>query len=228
MAGGLSFLIDSISAVEIKSAPAVPVIATGAAIGDSTVAAYAGGTAIASLLFSANEVSAGYSCVNLAVPGDTIDAQKTAWNNYADQSAVDWVMIQVGLNDVSPTEPIATTMARYQALVDQVRADIGASKKIYLATMTPAYLRWGTLFGVNQDAAQAHWEAMNEAISGVGANAITGVDGVVTSHTAAMGDASDNLLAEYDTGDGIHTNTAGRQVNADAWRVLLVSEGFAS
>jgi hypothetical protein len=77
----------------------------GICIGNSTVAAYLGGAAVASLLFTAEETARGYSCYSLAVPGHTINQQLNAWKAYRDKDQADWIIIEIGLNDLKPADP---------------------------------------------------------------------------------------------------------------------------
>ena len=181
-------------------------------IGDSTVAAFAGGAAIYDLLGTIRLDQ------DLSVAGNNISQQTTAWNT---TTIVDnifgYVTVQIGLNDMAPAEAATVALARLQLLIDTIRTDIGADRKIIICQMTPARQRWIDLYGgVDGLTAQQKWEDMNEAIMGLGANPITDTDYQVDAHVALMGDELFNLLPEYDTGDGIHPNTAGRQVNADA------------
>ena len=105
-------------------------------------------------------------------------------------------------------------------LVDTVRADIG-SAPVLIAQMTPARQRLMDIYGAQGSAAQDKWLAINAAIAGQGATPVTGVDARITTHVAAMDDGTGALAADFDTGDGIHPNTAGRQLIADAWRTGL-------
>lgn len=191
-------------------------------VGDSTVAAYAGGTALIDLL-SSIRVKAG-----LAVPGQTIAQQKTVWVAASvNPNLVGYVVVQIGLNDLDPAESAATAIARLQDLISTVRATVGRSKPILIAQMIPCKQRLIDVYGaVNGLVSQQKWVDMNAAIAGTGPTPVTGVDGRITSHVALMGDGAGNLAATYDTGDHIHPNTAGRTVNATAWINSLLSLGI--
>jgi len=193
---------------------------TAYALGDSTVAAYGGGTAIMDLIDSTR------TKVSLAVPGHTIAQQLTVWNGTSIvQEDVAWVIVQIGLNDLNPGETAATALGRLQSLVNAIRARIG-SRRLLISQMIPCRQRLINLHGAENGPVAYHkWLDMNAAIAGAGANAITGVDGRITAHVPLMNDGSGNLRAEYDTGDGIHPNTAGRQVNATAWEAALHAAG---
>lgn len=201
----------------------VPVEQTSAYfIGDSTVKDYLGGAALNTLIDSARTE------VMVAIPNDTIADQKADWQALTKRAKnIGWVTVQVGLNDLDPAEDAPTAIARLQDLVDTIRADCGQYSKILICGLTPCRSRLITIYGAtNGPIAYQKWLDMNEAIAGGGSNPITGVDGRVTSHVAAMGDGSDNLHPDYDTGDGIHPNTAGRTINAAAYETAIAALGI--
>jgi lysophospholipase L1-like esterase len=187
------------------------------ALGDSTVAAYAGGAELLSFVtWTAGDK------VNLAVPGDTIADQKAAWTASSDKLLADLIIIQVGLNDVDPDAAATVAIAALQDLVDTVIAGADPAASVCISKMTPAKERWVDLFGPTDGAtAQTRWEQINDAIAGNGATPITGVTSAITAHVPLMADGSGNLAAAYDTGDGIHPNDAGRAINAEAWQDAL-------
>lgn len=189
------------------------------AIGDSTVAAYAGGTAILDLVTS-NRIKN-----SLAVPGQTIAQQKAVWQATSiTPSSVGWVIVQIGLNDLDPSEAASVAIARLQDLVNTIRTTIGSNKPLLISKMIPCRQRLINIYGsTNGLVSYQKWLDMNAAIAGSGATPVTGVDGRITSHEPLMNDGSGNLKAIYDTGDGIHPNTAGRQINATAWANSLQS-----
>lgn len=197
-------------------------VGNGFALGDSTISAYNGTQSVPSFIDSV------HAKVVLADPADTIAQQKTAWQNASGKSDAAWVVIQVGLNDLVPgadTAPLA--IARLQDLVDTVVADVPASCAVFVSKMIPCRARLIVLYGeVNGETSYQKWLSMNEAIAGGGAFPITGVDGRVTAHEPLMNDGSGNLAAAYDTGDGIHPNNAGREVNAQAWEDALNAAGI--
>ncbi len=183
-------------------------VTDGVFLGDSIVATATGG--------DAPVIFADYTnATNLAVGGNTIDQQKSAWNSYGGQATAEFVLIQVGVNDcLSYAEAASVAMARYQLLVDQIRADVGASVPIIISKMLPAKQRWIDLLGATNGAtAQIKFEAMNEAITGNGAFPVTGIDYRLTAHYDALDDGSGDLLTIYDSGDHIHPNNNGRYVN---------------
>jgi lysophospholipase L1-like esterase len=193
---------------------------SGIALGDSTVAAYAGGDAVMSFITtSINKES-------MAVPGQTIAQQTAVYaaSSYGYNSK--WSVIQVGLNDLDPAEAASVAIARLQSLVDAVRARSPASAKVLIAKMTPCRARLITVYGgVNGPIAYQKWLDMNEAITGGGATPITNVDARISAHEPLLNDGSGNLAAPYDTGDNIHENNAGRIIIAQAWTDALTTLG---
>lgn len=182
-------------------------------LGDSTVATYRGGTQLIDLIGTTR------TKVQVAVPGDTIAGQKNKWQMLTVNPAlVGWVIIQIGLNDLDPTVATATTIAALQDLVNTVRATIGAGKPLLISQMTPCRSRLIFVYGsTNGPLAYQKWLDINTAIAGGGSTPITGVDARITAHVAQMNDGTGNLLPQYDTGDGIHPTTMGRQLAANAW-----------
>lgn len=200
----------------------------GVCIGDSTVTTFSSQDYVANLLYTSAEKCSQRGVTNLAVAGDTIAQQKTAWTNFVDKTVPRWVIVQVGLNDMDPATATATTIAAYQDLIDTIRSGVSTSCKIIVATMTPAYERWA-IVGYNSANAQAKWVALNDAIMNRGGSPITGVDGRIEQHTIDLttlvsGNAA--LNPTYDVGDKIHPTTAGRQLIANSWRAGLRALGF--
>src|SRR6478736_6349884 len=113
---------------------------SGCAIGDSTVAAnYPPGIGILSVAsYTLDLMPAGSAINDISFPGDTINQQLTAWSALPapTKAAFDWVICEIGLNDVDPAVSLATTVSHYQTMVNTIRAD-NATCKIIAATMTP-------------------------------------------------------------------------------------------
>lgn len=196
--------------------PRVPVVA---AMGDSTVATYNGQREVTSYIAEIDDLV-------FAVPAQTIAQQRARWNAMSDRSQFDSVVIQVGLNDLAPGESAATALARLQAFVDDVVALRPANCPLLIGQMTPCRQRLINIYGgTGGPVAYQKWLDMNDAIAGIGPNAITGADGRITAHVSLLDDGSGNLAPAYDTGDGIHENNAGRQIIAEAWEDALVAAG---
>lgn len=203
-----------------------------AALGDSTVAAartssglLADTRAVSGLVFDAE-----FGAADVSKIGDKIADQKTLWTALADKSKLEAVFVQIGLNDIKTyiggnTKTSTQVIADLQDLVDTVRTAAPSGCKVYICGLIPCkgWLDAAT----NPSAAYAGWQSVNEAIAGSGETPITGVDGRISSHVAAMNDGSGNLSAEFDTaGDHVHPNTWGRWQIASAWRAQLVADGL--
>lgn len=151
---------------------------------------------------------------DLSIAGGDAAGQLVQWNalSEAQQQAFDYVVIQIGLNNITVSgDNAATLIPKIQAIFDQVYADKKAACKIISSTMTP--------IGANLDAGQlATWQVVNEAYKGEGATPFAHADLYASYHTTKLNDGSDALAAAYDSGDGTHPNVAGREVCADSYR----------
>lgn len=164
---------------------------------------------------------------NDAVAGATINDQLTTWKADTRKSKYDFITVEIGLNDLDPSESAAIALGRYQILIDSINLVKKSTAVVVAATMTPCKTRLITVYGAtNGLVAYQKWLDMNDAIMGNGANAITGVTYRVNSHTASLNDGAGNLAGAYDTGDGIHENNAGRLIIANAYRVPLIAAGI--
>lgn len=191
----------------------------GKAIGDSTIAPGTGKTkGVPDWVLTGAEINAGYVFRNQAVGGHTINSQLTVWRNDPNKLEYDYIVIQVGLNDLNGSNP-QTPITNYQNLVNEVRSGIKSTAKIIVCCMLPCRQRFIDLNIVN---GQTNWEALNNAIM----TTITNVDARVDSHLAILDDGTSNLKAMYDSGDHIHENDEGAKVIANAWRIKLVEMGL--
>lgn len=213
--------------------PVVPPVAVvkptrGVCIGNSTVARYLGGASVADLLFAPEELQQGYSCHSLAVPGHTIYQQLELWKAYAGKSQADWIMVEIGLNDLRPADPLDSALYRYQKLIDTINLTKKAGAKVILATMSPDRERIMEVFKEQGKLSYNKYLAMNKAIMGKGPHPVTGVDYRFDGHTIALSDKKGNLLPEYEVArrDHVHENTAGRLIIAGYWRIALVKLGL--
>lgn len=187
-------------------------------MGDSTIAIYAGQNSVAYYFDELTPLNL------IATPGDTILGQTTKFNNSSvDHAQYDVVIIQIGLNDLTPSSSISTsqTITNYQTMINTVRSKINPAAKIYIGKMLPCKQRLIDVYGEESGLlSQQRWLDINNAIM----NTITGVDGRIDSHVPLLDDGNSNLKAAYDTGDHIHENAAGRQVIATAWRDKLIAD----
>lgn len=197
-------------------------ISRGLISGDSTIASYSGQLAIVDYLLLPSDIAEGNSLVNIAVPGNTITQQKDAWLALSDKTSYDYVIVQIGLNDVGFTETDAAVIARLQDYIDTINLGKKTDCKIIIGSMNPAKQRWIDSFGeIDGATSQAQWFAINQSIMGFGSNPITGVDLRQNTHTIKLNDGLGNLAGIYDMGDYIHENNLARQIIAGQYRISL-------
>lgn len=186
-------------------------------IGDSTIAAGYGGLVVPEYVPEFSPYT------SVAQGGDTILGQTAKYGNLTNTQDFDAVIIQIGLNDMASNQTTETVLTNYQNLVSLVRSNTNPRCKVYVAKMLPCKQRFIDIYGeTNGAAAQQRWLDLNNFIM----NTVTGVDGRIDSHVPLLDDGNGNLKLEYDTGDHIHENVAGRQVIANAWRDKLVLDGI--
>jgi len=221
----LLLLSPSLAVAECVVAP-IYFRTKGLLLGDSTVASYAGQNAVASYFLTAGDTRNGGTLTDRSVAGETIAQQSARWTADANKATYDWVVIQVGLNDLNPAESAATALGRYQTMVNTINSDKKTGAQIIAVTMTPCKERLTDLYGAGGPTSYAKWQDMNTAISGGGASPIAGVTYHVTTHTTTLNDGSGNLAATYDTGDHIHENNAARAIIACEYRMVLAAAGY--
>lgn len=170
------------------------------------------------------------NAADVSESGSRIADQLGYWNAINDRSKLQVVEVMIGLNDVkgrvgANTATSAQVIADYQALIDDIAADMPAGCRIHIAALTPCKV-WLDAAAFPA-AAYAAWQDLNEAIAGNGPTPITGVHQRVTSHVAALNDGADNLLPIYDhNGDGVHESNEAKMIVAQAWRVALEADGI--
>ena len=182
-------------------------IPRGLAIGDSTIAPYFGQNSVASYITNMDSI---------AVAGETINEQLTRWNSYSDKSSLDYVVIQVGLNDVKHTNALSSITTQYQNLINAVTPYCD----VYIACMIPAKQRWINLYGaINGATTQLNWVGLNNYIM----SGATGVAGRINAHVALLDDGFGNLADIYQTVemDEIHENNLAREIIANAWESII-------
>lgn len=142
---------------------------------------------------------------NLAVSGNTITQQKTAWLALSSgvRALFDYIFVQVGLNELG-----ASSISQYQDLINTINLSRNSTCRVYGVCMTPTR-------AAISEIEYGSWLALNAAIRGEGATPITGMYGSVSSHLAIMGDENNNLIAAYDSGDHRHPNLSGNSVNCE-------------
>lgn len=199
----------------------------GLLIGDSTIAEYLGQNGVDVYLLKDGDMFAGATILNQAAPGDTIAQQKSIYLNDADKSEYDYVIIQVGLNDLDPLENASVAIARYQDLVNTINDNKKDSCIIIVSSMLECKSRLTFFYG-NTNGLIAYQKLLdiNEAIMGGGSTPITGVNYRNNTHIQALNDGEGNLAFIYDVGDLIHETNAGRKIIADAMRKALFKGGL--
>lgn len=179
-----------------------------AVLGDSTIA----GFPIYARLSTYLGVATGYSITDISNPGDTINQQLSRWNslNMTVKSELDYVFVQIGLNDLGKTA--AEFRTDYAALVAKIRID-APNAKLVLGTMLPCKQRFKNLHsGDTWKSYYERWQSANEDIM----NNYYDCDAVAYLHTQALG-LDDDLRKEYDYGDAIHENSLGGKIIVYSW-----------
>jgi len=185
-----------------------------ALMGDSTIAAYAcRSESVAQKLLTPTEITDGWSAVNLAVPGHTINQQLSVWNTDLNKSTYDIIIVQTGLNDMNTAT--ATTLTNYQNLINQINATKKAGAKVYISCMLPCKQRFVDL---GMATGQSNWVALNNAIMD---STFTGVDKRNNYHVSLLDDGNGNLAAAYNCGDHIHENQAGADIIITGFRNMI-------
>jgi hypothetical protein len=202
-------------------------VSKGVLIGNSTIAAYSCGAGVETFLMTKADSAVGTTITNDAVPGHTIAQQRAVWEADASRGTYDWITVEIGLNDLDPTEAASVALARYQRLIDTINAQKKSSAVVVVAAMTPCRQRLIDLYGsTDGPVAYAKWLAMNNAIMGGQPGKITGVDYRVDKHKKLMMAGNGNLLPEYDCGDHIHETDEARKIVASVYREALNNIGY--
>jgi len=180
-----------------------------AILGDSVIAAHAGAVAVADFIYQTGTMN------DLSIPAASINGQKSLYNGLTAQVKTDlnYIFIQVGLNDISGT--VATAITNYQGLINQINTD-SPSAIIVIGAMTPALSSVGSADNIKL-------LELNDVIMGVGTTVITGVDFRTNVHYGYMSDGNGNLAAKYNSGDNIHPKTNSKKIIAHSWLTVLTS-----
>lgn len=204
----------------------VPKISTGLIMGDSTIAAYLGQSGIDAFLYTGADAVSGSAIYNQAVPGQNAQQQKAVWVADTNKTRYDWIIIQIGLNDINPAVTSASIIASIQDLVDTIIQGKKPSAIIIMSAMLLCKARWVSTWGaVDGETAYQQQLTVNNAIMGVGGG-IYNVDYRVNKHVNMLSDVNGYLTANYNLGDGIHENEAGRKIIAAGWRHILNNAGY--
>lgn len=189
----------------------------GCIIGDSTIATYSCGLQVRDWMLNSCDTANGNFCNTLAVPGNTILQQQAIYLADSKKEKYKYIIVEIGLNDLLPSESATTAMLRYQKLIDTINA-INTTAKIIVSKMIPCKQRLINVYGATNGLASYNkWVAMNSAIM----NTVTGVDYRISRHCDLLNDGNGNLASVYDCGDKIHENNAGRKIIAGEFRKAL-------
>jgi lysophospholipase L1-like esterase len=206
---------NSLSNISYPSKPAVCIV------GNSTIAEYAGGEAIANIM---NRSSA-YNITDISRPGYTIHQEDSIWRTLPAglKQTFDYVFVQIGLNDLNPEESASKALKRYQSLVNIIRNETNKSCRIITSAMTPCKKRLVNVYGdSNGLVAYKKWFDMNTAIIGEGPNRIKNTNSYCNISSVLLSDGNGNLAESYNTGDGVHETTLARQMIAKEWMAKVM------
>jgi hypothetical protein len=161
-----------------------------------------------------------YTITDISVPGYTIHQEDSLWRNIPEsvKQSLNYVFVQIGLNDDNPDESASKALARYQSLINLIRSETNKSCKIITSTMTPCKQGEIKYYGNTKGLiAYKKWLDMNTAMIGIGPDKIINFDSYCDSHTDALSDGKGNLAPYFDTGDGGHETTEARRIIANEW-----------
>jgi lysophospholipase L1-like esterase len=199
--------------------------AEGVILGDSIVTAVSPwGFYTGAYIYTVSEGKTRRGIVSFADSGFTIAGQTSQWTSSAQRgrSDIQWLIIQLGVNDIITGRTEVQMTTDMQALIDDINTQ-NPTAKILLSPMTPCK-------AIYTGPQYALWLAFNADIAGSGAIPITGSNLIRLSPWASLNDGAGNLAALYDGGngyvDGVHPNDTGRFIQAAAFRAALVAEGL--
>jgi GDSL-like lipase/acylhydrolase family protein len=187
-----------------------PEKAEGVLIGDSLLSIYVGGLPmVGSYIYTLAESRTRRGIVSMADAGFRLDQLLTTWQLRAQRgrSDVSWIIIQAGINDIVANVGSAMALSRLQTLITDIRTN-NPGATLFVSPLVPC--RAAITAGQYTD-----WLAFNAGITG-----LTGTFTKLPDWTA-MNDGSGNLAAAYNSGDGIHTNLAGRIYQAAQFRAAV-------
>lgn len=199
-------------------------VVRGIVLGDSVTAGWEKGPPVGVAFPSVAQRSAGYLSFALSEPAATVADQLGAWqvSSYRGRSSLQWVIVQLGLNDIHNGQTAAQIVTSLQTLVDDI-ASSTPNARILIGQMTPGRTYWNNA-ALNQIELD-----VNNSIMGV-AGAIPIITGIAASadriSMADLDDGTGALKTIYDVGDQLHPNTAGRLVMGAAYRARLVALGL--
>jgi hypothetical protein len=211
-----------------------PLSAEGVMLGDSLTSIYSSLTGVHGWIQTLAEGRVRPGIISYAYPGETIGQQQTRWDNSPQkgQSYVKWVFILLGQNNIDPAvgnQTDVTAAAALQSLVNDIHA-ANPTAKILLATNLPTNCAFSATV-------QGYYANFNNDIIGTGPNPITDPGGGVLVRfglwTQLAGGTTPSTycyLSQYNNGDNIHENDAGRQIvgstGTQSVRAVLIANGL--
>jgi lysophospholipase L1-like esterase len=159
---------------------------------------------------STNAPTAGVAVINMGIGGNGVfgglgpSAQARFDRDVLGQSGVGWLIVFEGVNDIGAGASAENLTKAYAQFVHKAHA---RKLRAYAATITP--------FGSHGYYTPAH-EAVRQAVN-TWIRASGEFDAVIDFDAAVRNPAAlTNLLAAFDSGDGLHLNPAGYRAMADS------------
>lgn len=186
-------------------------------IGDSTIDGSTYADDVATYLNADSE----YIINDVSTWGNNISQQKTAYSalSAAIKRDVDYVFVQIGLNDVRTNgETYSTPYVSYLDLITTIQAAGGPRTKIVGSCVLK--IKGATDVGDDPLA----WSKLTALNADILAKNFTGMDLSTNVASETLSDSNGYLLAMYelfDPQDHVHENNAGRQIIADSWEILI-------
>jgi lysophospholipase L1-like esterase len=181
-------------------------------VGDSVVSYNWFGPITSSLVNLENYATGGKGLVGGTSPTIT-ESWNTNWPNRL--ASTNFAILQGGVNDIKSfsIQP-AAIKAAFQLLLDDAIDDVGAGQ-VFVQNIAPwgAHSSWNsTLQGYTDDVNE--WFAVQSVIQGFT---------LIDINSAWAGVDPDEMLAAYDSGDGIHPSQAGVDIQEGLYRAAFIA-----
>lgn len=193
--------------VEVEVAASTPLCAYGP--GDSLLAGTGSSLPVYDSFAMRHAMANGIVPTILAIHGSNAgqwaDITKQKWQKYASLSKPDAVLIEIMSNDIFGNSAVsfATAQARFATMVANVKAFF-ETPNIYATTILP---RNGS--AADREAVRVQYNDWLRALP-------LGIMNVFDLAASIQGGTADSIDSRYNSGDGIHLNTAGYAANARA------------
>lgn len=168
-----------------------------------------------------------HEIVKFATPSTNIQYMRDVWAALTteEQQSFDYLVMEVGYNDISPSQSLSTVMGKIQALVNDIYATKKSTCKIIVNHITPLLGTYQSYSAGDKTTIYNLWVAINECISGSGANPLTNANIICSEHIAILEDPAipGRLKSIYDSGaDYVHPNRLAKDIIADSVLKLIV------